>query len=88
MKKPTCTCMAGVAHNCSSLIYQFTCHKFLGSLRDGLFADQVTKPQTHNCMAIHAIKSHRIWPIWKTIPIRIFSLTDFLDHLKTHFLKK
>ena len=34
------------------------------------------------------IKSQRILPIWKPIPIRIFNLTEFSAHLKTHFMKK
>ena len=27
---------------------------------------------------------HRIWLIWMPIPVRIFSLTEFSDHLKRH----
>ena len=33
-------------------------------------------------------KTHRIWPIWKRILIRFSNLTEFSDHLKTHFIKK
>ena len=31
------------------------------------------------------IKSHRIWPIWKQIPIRFSNVTEFSDHLKTFY---
>ena len=34
------------------------------------------------------IKSHRIWPIWKPIPIRFSNRTEFSDHITTHFMKK
>ena len=34
------------------------------------------------------MKSHRIWPIWKPIPINFSNLTEFSDHLTTHFMEK
>ena len=41
--------------------------------------------QKHTCHISHCeIKSHRIWPIWKPIPIRLSNLTEFSDHLTTH----
>ena len=41
----------------------------------------------HTCYISHCeIKSHRIWPFWKPIPIRFSNLTEFFDHLtfKSH----
>ena len=43
----------------------------------------------HTChISLCEIKSHRIWPIWKPVPIRLSNLTDFSDHLTIHFMKK
>ena len=33
-------------------------------------------------------KSHRIWPIWKAIPVKNSNLTEFSDHFTTDFMKK
>ena len=38
----------------------------------------------HTCHISHCeIKSHRIWPIWKSIPIKKSNLTEFSDHFTT-----
>ena len=43
----------------------------------------------HICHISHCeIKSHRIWPIWKAIPIKNSNLTEFSDHFTTDFMKK
>ena len=43
----------------------------------------------HTCPISYCeIKSHRIWPIWKAIPIKNSNLTEFSDHFKTDFMKK
>ena len=34
------------------------------------------------------IKSHRIWPIWKAIPIKDSNLAEFSDHYTTVCMKK
>ena len=40
----------------------------------------------HTCLVSHCEKkSHRIWPIWKPIPIRFSNLTEFSDNLTAHF---
>ena len=45
--------------------------------------------QVHTCHISHCeIKSRRIWPIWKAIPIKISNLTEFSDHFTTEFMKK
>ena len=42
----------------------------------------------HTCHISHCeIKSHRIWPIWKAIPIKNSNLTQFSDHFTTDFMK-
>ena len=43
----------------------------------------------HTCYISHCkIKSHRIWPIWKAIPIKNSNLTEFSDRFTTSFMKK
>ena len=43
----------------------------------------------HTCHISHCeIKSHRIWPIWKAIPIKNSNLTEFSGHFTTDFMKK
>ena len=43
----------------------------------------------HTCHISHCeIKSHRIWPIWKAIPIKNSDLTEFSDHFTIDFMKK
>ena len=43
----------------------------------------------HTCHISHCeIRSHRIWPIWKAIPIKNSNLTEFSDHFTTSFMKK
>ena len=43
----------------------------------------------HTCHISHCeIKSHRIWPIWKAVPIKNSNLTEFSDHFATDFMKK
>ena len=43
----------------------------------------------HMCHISHCeIKSYRIWLIWKPVPIKFSNLTEFSDHLTTHFMKK
>ena len=45
--------------------------------------------QWHTCHISHCeIKSHRIWPIWKAIPIKNSNLTEFSDYFTTDFMKK
>ena len=34
------------------------------------------------------IKSHRIRPIWKPIPLRFSNLTEFSDHVTTYYMEK
>ena len=42
----------------------------------------------HTCHISHSeIKSHRIWPIWKAIPIKNSNLTEFSDNFTTDFMK-
>ena len=55
------------------------------SYNNNIFASVVLQTcQTSHC----EIKSPRIWPFWKPIPIRFSNLTEFSDLLKTHFVKK
>ena len=50
---------------------------------------QTFRQVQHTCHTSHCeIKSHRIWPFCELIPIRFSNLTEFSDHLKTHFIKK
>ena len=43
----------------------------------------------HTCQISHyETKSHRIWPIWKAIPIKNSNLTEFSDHFTTDIMKK
>ena len=45
--------------------------------------------ETHPYMLyLTEIKSHRIWPIWKAVPIKNSNLTEFSDHFTTDFIKK
>ena len=41
------------------------------------------KYKYHTCHISHCeIKSHRIWPIWKPVPIRFSNLTELSDQLQ------
>ena len=64
-----------------SLIFARFCNKYVLILLF-LFV-YITHVMSHT-----EIKSHRIRPIWKPIPIRLSNLTEFSDHLTTYLMKK
>ena len=46
-------------------------------------------PILNTCHISHyETKSNRIWAFWKSSPLRFSNLTEFSDHLTTHFMKK
>ena len=87
-------------HNANSLIWVCTvciCHfvrNFVSELSDIYPTD--TKFSIgkfylpiHTCHISHCeIKSHRIWPLWKAIPIKHSNLTEFSDHFTTDFYEE
>ena len=66
-----------------NLIYKNICSRFLYCIVTSKGSGQI-----HTCHISHCeIKSHRIWPIWRAVPIKI-QITEFSDHFATDFYEE
>ena len=67
-----------------NLIYKNICSRFLYCIVTSKGSGQII----HTRHISHCeIKSHRIWPIWRAVPIKI-QITEFSDHFATDFYEE